>query len=118
MDRTKNYTIATLLIVSVMISIGEIIANLNGGEISGRTYTIWSAIFIVLLAMWAQKDAYESSKHYPFEYGYFVYLIWPVLIPYHLISTRGRKGFAVLAGLFGVYWAPLIVGGITYVFFT
>ncbi len=118
MDRTKNYIIGTLIALSLMISIAEVIVGLNEGVISGRTYSIWGVVFIILLAIWAQQDARQSQKHYPFEYGYLAYLFWPFMIPHHFISTRGFKGVGSLFGLLLVYMAPLITGGVTYVFFT
>lgn len=116
MDQTKKYIIGTLIVLASLMSAAELYANFNDGFISEKTYGLWSVFFILLTVIWVHKDSRESDHHYPFEYGHFVYLAWPVLIPYHLISTRGFKGLAYLFGLIGLYWLPLVVGGVFYVY--
>ncbi len=42
-----------------------------------------------------ENRKYEYIYH-PHELGFFVWLIWPLLVPYYLIKSRGLKGVGVL----------------------
>jgi hypothetical protein len=37
------------------------------------------------------------------DYGWFVFFAWPVLLPWHLVQTRGRGGCLALIGFVGLY---------------
>jgi hypothetical protein len=43
---------------------------------------------------------------------------WPVIIPYHLLKTRGLKGLIPLAALIGSYLLALILSAILYLIFS
>ena len=56
---------------------------------------------LVAAISWLQADA--RARHVPLVYdmGFFVWIAWPVLIPWYAIKTRGRHGvpLALLVGL-------------------
>jgi len=118
MHRIKTYIILTLIILAVLNSFVEIVANLKEEVVSEQSSFLWSMIFLILIAMWAQRDAIDSKKQYPFEYGYLIYILWPILLPYHLISTRGADGAIQFLGLVMLYLLPFLSGLIAYVYFT
>lgn len=59
-----------------------------------------------ILWWWLTEDSRKTGDTWPMDLGYFIYIAWPVLIPYHLFKTRGFSGFiGILA-----YIAPLLAG--------
>ncbi len=117
MHLIKNYIIITLIVLATLNSLVEIIVNLKEEVVSDQANFLWALIFLVLISMWAQRDALDSKKQYPFEYGYLIYILWPILLPYHLISTRGIDGAIQFLGLVLLYLMPFLSGLITYVYF-
>jgi hypothetical protein len=118
MKKIQEYIIVTLFLLSILYSVVQVAVNLKEEVVSDRSDILWGFIFIILVAIWVQKDAQASKKQYPFEYGYFAYLLWPIVVPYHLISTRGSEGALQLMGFFMLYSAPFISGLVAYVYFT
>ncbi|MGQ0543013.1 MAG: hypothetical protein ACT4O9_14345 [Blastocatellia bacterium] len=62
-----------------------------------------------ILWWWLKEDSRKTGGTWPMDLGYFIYLAWPVLIPYHLFTTRGLRGFI---GIFG-YVAAILAGWLT-----
>ncbi len=69
------------------------------------TYLLHLANATILL-WWLKEDTKHQRETLPLDYGYFLYLAWPVLIPYHLFATRGLRGFI---GIFA-YIASFLAG--------
>lgn len=63
---------------------------------------------LVAVLVWLQKDARRTRVGAVQDWGYFLLLAWPVLIPWYAFKTRGRAGWRLLVGLFGLIWAPSI----------
>ncbi len=65
-----------------------------------------------ILWWWLKDDSKKTGDTWPMDLGYFIYMAWPVLIPYHLFRTRGLSGFiGILA-----YIAALLAGMLAAVF--
>ena len=47
------------------------------------------------------------------DWGLFLLLAWPVVIPWYAFKTRGRRGWRLTAGLFGLIGATDIAGMLT-----
>jgi hypothetical protein len=43
------------------------------------------------------------------DFGLFVYLLWPILVPWYVIRTRGAHAWSLALLLLGVVVAPLVV---------
>jgi hypothetical protein len=62
--------------------------------------------FVVIL--WLQKDARRTGVGAVQDFGYFLWLAWPCVIPWYAFRTRGRTGWKLAAGLFGFILAPYV----------
>ena len=82
----------------------------QGSGSSTSTMMLWTFIFAVLVALWAQTDAESSHKEIPFEYSFFVFLFWPPMLAYYLIKTRGFRGCLMFLGFLTLYSMPFVVG--------
>jgi hypothetical protein len=40
----------------------------------------------------------------------FLYMVWPFIMPYYLIKTRGARGLLGILGFVGAYIGGLVVG--------
>jgi hypothetical protein len=62
-----------------------------------------------LIGDWFSQDSKKHKIEWVYDMGFFLYLSWPIFIPFYLFKTRGLKaalsvtfGFAVL--YFGTYF--------------
>lgn len=61
-------------------------------------------VYAWLFWWWLREDSKHSSvKWPPIDLGYFVYIGWFAILPYHLFKTRGVKGFFGILAFFGAY---------------
>src|ERR1700704_5371505 len=63
---------------------------------------------LVAVIVWLQKDARRTGVGAVQDWGYFLLLAWPVVIPWYAFKTRGRSGWRLTAGLFGLILAAYI----------
>lgn len=118
MKNASIYIILSLLFLCLGVSIVEVSLNLKGKELSDSAATVWAIVFIVLVAMWVQDDSRGKDFDKPFDFGLFLYLFLPFLLPYYLIKTRGFEGVVTFFGFAAIYWLPFFSGLIAYVYFS
>lgn len=63
---------------------------------------------LLAVILWLQKDAQRTGVGAVHDWGYFLLLAWPVVIPWYAFTTRGRLGWKLTAGLFGLIGASSI----------
>lgn len=63
---------------------------------------------LLAVILWLQKDAQRTGVGAVQDWGYFLLLAWPVVIPWYAFATRGRSGWRLTAGLFGLVFASYI----------
>ena len=64
---------------------------------------------LVSVVLWVQNDAGLHRLSTVHDWGLFVYLFWPVLVPMHVFKTRGSRGWTLALLLLAVVPAPLVV---------
>jgi hypothetical protein len=60
------------------------------------------------VCLWLQKEARRAGVGSIQDWGFFLLLFWPVLIPWFAFKTRGLSGWRLASALLGLAWAPLI----------
>lgn len=118
MKNIPLYIIGTLIILCFGVSFVEISLNLRQEELSKRADYAWSFFFIVLVSFWVQKDSKSADFDKPFDFGFFLYLFLPILLPYYLLRTRGIEGIVTFLGFVAIHYIPFISGLLAYVYFT
>ena len=48
-----------------------------------------------LVGDWFMKDSKNNKVEWAFDMGFFLYIFWPLFIPFYLFKTRGFKKAAV-----------------------
>jgi hypothetical protein len=68
---------------------------------------------LLAVLLWLQKDAQRTRIGAVQDWGYFLLLAWPIVIPWYALRTRGRSGWRLMALLFGIigsaYLASMMV---------
>ena len=58
--------------------------------------------------LWLQQDARRTGVGSVHDLGYFLLLAWPIVIPWYAFKTRGRSGWRLAIGLFGLIGAAYV----------
>ena len=67
-----------------------------------------------VVGWWLRDDSRKRGVGWVFDMGLFLYIAWPVLMPYYLLKTRGAKGLLLLLAFAAVYVGALLAGGVLY----
>ena len=87
-------------------------------EVSQTTNSIWGGIFILLTILWVYYDADRPDFKKPFDFGFLVYIFWPIALPWYLITTRGLEGILIFFGFISLWLGPWLAGLVAYVYYT
>jgi hypothetical protein len=60
------------------------------------------------VVLWLQKDARRTGVGAVQDFGYFLLLAWPVVIPWYAFKTRGVAGWRLVVLLFGLIGAAYV----------
>ena len=63
---------------------------------------------LLAVILWLQKDARRTGTGAVHDWGYFLLLAWPIVIPWYAFKTRGRSGWRLAAGLLGLVGSAYI----------
>lgn len=118
MEKNKHLYIYTLIVFFLCLGVVQVLLNLKGQEISKSTETLWGIIFIILTIFWVYCDAGRSDFEKPFDFGFLVYIFWPVALPWYLVSTRGMEGVLIFLGFIALWIGPWLMGLVAYVYFS
>jgi len=63
-----------------------------------------------IIGWWLRTDSRKRGVPWVYDLGFFLYVAWPLIMPYYLVKTRDAKGLVVVFGFVGAYVAALLVG--------
>jgi hypothetical protein len=86
MKKKKDLYIYTLIFLAICMGIIEIFLNLQGQELSESTQSVWGLVFVMLSILWTYYDADRSHFKRPFDFGFLIYVFWPIAFPWYLIN--------------------------------
>ena len=72
-------------------------------------FEVHSFLLTALLVTWVVADTQDSRRDRcpAFDFGAFIFALFPLYIAYYLISTRRwRRGMLMLAGIVLLFWLP------------
>jgi hypothetical protein len=97
--------LATGLVVT-SVFLPRLIYGIYGGlgtEAPESLFPLTAAFY--LMSMWAWFSAYGRTRKVPrvMDMGWLVMMAWPVVLPYYIIRSEGRKGLTRIA-LFCFMW--------------
>ena len=68
--------------------------------------------FAWIMAEWLKADCRKRGIGWVLDLGMFVYIVWPLIMAYHLIKTRRAKGLLVIMGFGVAYLGAWTVGSV------
>lgn len=77
-------------------------------EPSAAVALFLSAAPAFAVIIWLQRDAARTGVGSVLDFGYFLLLAWPIVIPWYAFKTRGRSGWWLTLRLFALILAPYI----------
>jgi len=99
-----------LLILSAIYVIGLAVLASHGYPARPEaTALLWSLEFPTFLAIWVRIDRTRRNLSLPFEFDAFVFFGWPVALPYYLYRTRSKTGLIIVAAIYALYLAPMVI---------
>jgi hypothetical protein len=73
---------------------------------------LYTAGFLCGVVWWLRVEARTSAIKTVYCLGLFVGMGWPIMIPYHLLKTRGVRGLVPLFGLIGSFLVAYILAAV------
>jgi hypothetical protein len=67
---------------------------------------------------WLREDSRRRGVGWVFDMGLFLYIAWPVFMPYYLLKSRGAKGLLTMLAFIGVYVGAYLAGALLYILLT
>ena len=107
-----------LALFAILIFIYNFAAALflaSGLELSPEVQFLYRGAFLCAAIWWLRSDAHRSSVKPLYCQGVMMGIGWFVLIPYHLLKTRGAKGFLPLLLLAGSFVAAQVAAAVVFV---
>ena len=107
-----------LVLLAILIFIYNFAAQFffaSGVELSPAVELLYRAAFPCAAIWWLRSDAHRSSVKPLYCQGVMMSIAWFVIIPYHLLKTRGAKGFLPLLLLAGSFVAARTAATVIYV---
>jgi len=77
-----------------------------GGEPSRSADALYSTTFALLVACGVNADRRGRAAGGCYEYGAFVFFLWPYVLPVYLYKTRRWWGLAKAMGIIGLFFVP------------
>jgi hypothetical protein len=77
---------------------------------------LYALSFLWVMGWWLLKDSKLRGVSWVLDMGLFLYIAWPIVMPYYLIKTRGWRGLLAILVFAVVYVAASMAGVALYAF--
>jgi hypothetical protein len=88
-------TTVVLVIYIVLLQGIEVIYTINGITQPAAFEFLQPYGSIGLICWWLQRDSSRTGVNWPLDLGMFLYAAWFLILPYHIIRTRGVRGVLI-----------------------
>ncbi len=105
-----------IVLLSIAVGCLEFYLNSIGRFETKQTQLVWGFVFVVLTIVWTLDDVKKRKFEKPFDFGFLMYVFWPIAFPYYLVSTRGIEGLVHIAGFLALWLGPWMAGLVAYVY--
>ena len=108
--------LCVLAAFSAAMTAGSVMVASHGAVLSERIAFVWFMVFSTVVALWLREDCREMGIHQPLDAGFFIFMAWPLLVPYHLIRSRASRGIVGVLAIFGAFAVPYVAGAVVYAY--
>ena len=105
LPRSSVFAGMLLYAFTAVTGFGYGVCAARGVEVPGTVHLVPYLGFPVLLCLWLQGDIKRGREWCVWDLGLFLFLAWPVLVPFYLLRTRGARGLLPILGVAVVYIA-------------
>jgi hypothetical protein len=103
-----------LAILIFVYNFAAVFYALSGVELSPQFEFLYLAAFPCGVIWWLRSETRRSAVTSVYCHGVLMGAGWFVIIPYHLLKTRGARGFLPLLLLVGSFFAAYILAAVVY----
>ena len=107
-ERSYDITLRVAILAAFFCSVAAALYAATQIEPSPVVALFFSGGPLLAVILWLQKDARRTGVGAVLDWGYFLLLAWPVVIPWYAFKTRGRSGWRLTLGLLGLIAAAHI----------
>ena len=111
---TSPKALLYIFVVLTQLATGSYLAS--GLEPPGFFTFAYGLAFLWIVGWWLRTDSRERGIGWVFDMGLFLYIAWPLVIPYYLFKSRGAKGLLVILVFVGAYVGAGLAGMALYLF--
>ena len=112
----RSLIMLVLLGLSIFVyHVGLGIMNARGLEASPGFEYLYKASFLCGVVWWLQAETQSSEVMRIYCPGVLIGSAWPIVIPYHLVKTRGARGLLPLVALIATFIFAKLLAAIIYV---
>jgi hypothetical protein len=107
-----------LVLLAILIFVYHFAAaiyQLSGSEPSALVEFLYIAGFLCAAIWWLRSETRRSAVTPVYCHGLLMNVGWFVMLPYHLLKTRGAKGLLPLLLLIGSYVLSQIAAAVVYI---
>jgi hypothetical protein len=79
-------------------------------EFPGVVTFLFAIGLLWAVGWWLRTDSRRRGVLSVYDLGFFLYLAWPIVMPYYLIKTRGAKGLLVMLAFVVAYVGAALIG--------
>jgi hypothetical protein len=72
--------------------------------------------FLWIVGWWLRADSVKRNFRWIFDMGLFLYVAWPIVLPYYLFKTRGARALLVILGFVAASIGATVLGMALYLF--
>jgi hypothetical protein len=105
-------SLVPLVVLTAIFSVGSSVIALHGMPVPRETGIFQSLAFQLILACWVRVDRAVRGFRAPYEFDAFVFFAWPIVVPYYLYKTRGRRGVLFALGIGALFLTPPLAAAI------
>jgi hypothetical protein len=77
---------------------------------------LFSIGILWVVGWWLRTDSRRRGVLRVYDLGFFLYLAWPIVMPYYLLKTRGAKGLLLILAFGAAYVGATLLGIVLSVF--
>jgi hypothetical protein len=110
----QGMVLPTLMLWLYLFARGIVVGFTPYGQLSGFADQLAGFALAFVISWWVLADARKRERHLCYDYGFFAFFFWPVVVPVYLFRTRGARAFLTLLCFAGLW---LIAGFISMVAF-
>jgi hypothetical protein len=119
-ERTTDVTFTVAKLTALFCSLVAALYAATQAEPSPAIALFVTSGPLLAVVLWLQKDARRTGVGAVQDWGYFLLLAWPIVIPWYAFKTRGRSGWRLMIGLLGLigatYVSWLVVASVVWYF--